>query len=948
MRLCLSALLCLIFLFCISCASNKPATLKSLEKRTVKIQKKNVQVSSKEDVREKYRAFLESAPVNHPRYSEVLSRLADLEMEAGDDKAFSEREDAFLEAYKATEALEEKETRGTKNYKNAIKLYQDFLKKNPKDPRNDWILYRLARAYERSGRVKSAQRALSKLIKSYPKSEYIVEAYFRQGESAFFLKKYQRASFSYRQVVQQGKDSVYFERALHKLGWSLFNQEKYSESVNTFFSLFERLPVQVDESGKTSFDGLSRPEKELLNDVYRAINLSFSYWNGVAAVNDFFAKRGQKPYELAIYMNLAEYYQEHDRLRDAAEVYGQFAKRRPLHTMSPFMQKKQIDTYAKGKFFRSALLARKQYVKSFGVKSDYWKQLDGAARIHTKDDLKKILDELSSFYHARAQQRRRESDYTEATTWYLAYIDAFPGDAKLAQYYFLLGELYTERKKYKEAISAYSKSAYESPKHPKSAEAGYAAIIVYQKYLPTLKNSKAKTHWKERFDLNIELFVKTFPSDVRVPALMATLADNFYRDNKIEKAIVVAKELLAMGPALDKKLQHSALLVIGQASFSNQNYILAQENYIKILALNTLSKKDRIAYQERLAVALFKNAEVKQKNDDKKGALLEFQRVAQLTPMASIRPQADFDAAAIMIELKMWKSATVILEAFKKSYPRHKLQADIPEKLAFVYQQTNDFEKAAREYEIIAGQLKTGEKKRASFWVAAEFYEKAGIKKRAIAAYKNYVKQYSQPFEPAMEARFKLVQLYQQVGQEKSAKFWLKAMVKVDKTLKKNRTDRMAYLAAKASFMLAEQRFSSFANSPIVHPLKKSLRKKKRLMTVALKSFEDTLKYNVEEFTTASTYRVAEVYATLGKDLLNSERPKGLSEEEIEEYNLLLEEQAYPFEEKAIEAHVANVENVKKGVYDNWIKRSFAALGELQPARYAKSEADDGVIEAVY
>jgi len=948
MRACLFVLLCIIFLFCTSCASNKPATLKSLENRTVKIQKKNIQASTKEDVREKYRAFLASAPVNHPRYSEVLSRLADLEMEAGDDKTFSDREDDFLEAYKATEALEKKETNGVKNYKNAIKLYQDFLKKNPKDPRNDWILYRLARAYERSGRAKRAQRALSQLIKSYPKSEYIVEAYFRQGESAFFLKKYQRASFSYQQVVQKGKDSVYFDRALHKLGWSLFNQEKYPEAVNTFFSLLERLPVQFDDFGRTNFDELSRPKKELLNDVYRAINLNFSYWKGVAAVNDFFAKRGRKFYELTIYLNLATYYEEHNRVRDAAEVYGQFAKLRPLHAMSPFMQKSQIDTYTKGKFFQSALSARKQFVKRFGVKSEHWKQLDTSARNHAKDDLKKILDELSSFYHARAQKNRRKNDYTEATTWYLTYIDAFPDDPKLAQYYFLLGELYTERKKYKEAISMYGKSAYESPKHLKSAEAGYAAIIVYQRYLSTLKSKTAKAHWQERFNISIESFIKTFPSDSHVPTLMATLADNFYRDKKIDKAIAAAKSLLAMGPELDEKLQHSALLVIGQASFSQQNYSAAQENYIKILALNTLSKKDRIEYQERLAVALFKNAEVKQNNDDKKGALLEFQRVAQLAPMASIRPQADFDAAAIMIELKMWKQATVILEAFKKTYPGHKLHVDIPEKLAFVYQQTNNFEKAAREYEIIASQLNTGEKKRASLWVAAEFYEKSGVKKRAITAYKNYVKQYPKPLEPAMEARFELVQLYQQSEQARSVQFWLKTMVKVDKRFKKDRTDRIAYLAAQASFMLAEQRFFSFADTPIVHPLKKSLRKKKKLMMVALNGFEDTLKYNVEEFTTASTYRVAEIYATLGKDLLNSERPKGLSEAEIEEYDLLLEEQAYPFEEKAIEAHSANIDYVKKGVYDNWIKRSFAALGELQPARYAKSEADDGVIEAVY
>ena len=40
---------------------------------------------------------------------------------------------------------------------------------------------------------------------------------------------------------------------------------------------------------------------------------------------------------------------------------------------------------------------------------------------------------------------------------------------------------------------------------------------------------------------------------------------------------------------------------------------------------------------------------------------------------------------------------------------------------------------------------------------------------------------------------------------------------------------------------------------------------------------------------------------------MDSPRPKNLSKQEIEQYNLLLEEQAFPFEEKAIAAHVTNI-----------------------------------------
>jgi hypothetical protein len=71
---------------------------------------------------------------------------------------------------------------------------------------------------------------------------------------------------------------------------------------------------------------------------------------------------------------------------------------------------------------------------------------------------------------------------------------------------------------------------------------------------------------------------------------------------------------------------------------------------------------------------------------------------------------------------------------------------------------------------------------------------------------------------------------------------------------------------------------------------------------------------------------------------MSSERPPELTELELEEYDFLLEEQAFPFEEKAIEVYEANARRSSQGIYDQWVRKSFDALARLMPARYAKFE----------
>jgi len=81
---------------------------------------------------------------------------------------------------------------------------------------------------------------------------------------------------------------------------------------------------------------------------------------------------------------------------------------------------------------------------------------------------------------------------------------------------------------------------------------------------------------------------------------------------------------------------------------------------------------------------------------------------------------------------------------------------------------------------------------------------------------------------------------------------------------------------------------------------------------------------------------------------MDSERPQGLDELALEQYDLLLEEQTFPFEEKAIDLFETNAARAADGVWDEWVQKSFSELASLMPARYAKMERGEDVVTAIY
>jgi hypothetical protein len=291
--------------------------------------------------------------------------------------------------------------------------------------------------------------------------------------------------------------------------------------------------------------------------------------------------------------------------------------------------------------------------------------------------------------------------------------------------------------------------------------------------------------------------------------------------------------------------------------------------------------------------------------------------------------------------------AAAVLVGFRDLFPGHELQPEVTKKIAYVYREDGQLSPAADEYERIERESPAEELRREALLTAAELHEQVGNQARMLEVYRRYVDYFPHPAEANLETRNKIAEALKKKGDRYDYFAELKQIVAIDASAGGERTSRTRYLAGNAALVLAEQTYDQFAGVKLVEPLEANLSKKKELMKVATQQFNKLLDYEVGDVTAAATFYMAEIYAHFSVDLRESERPTDLNALEREEYELAIEEQAYPFEEKAIATHKSNLELISLGVYNEWIDKSLRKLAKFVPARYDKPEEESPVIASL-
>ncbi len=914
---------------------NEP-TLRTLAGRTGPVQADGaLPKASEEQAIEAYQRFLAIAPAAKQR-GEAMRRIGDLEMERAESRAAA-----------APNA-------DAPDFKTAIARYQAYLAAFPNDPGNDRVLYQLARAHEQGGDPDRALATLDRLIAQHPKTAYAGEAQFRRGELLFTARRYGDAEQAFSVVMGGvGAKSPFHDRALYMQGWSRYKQGRLDEALASFFGVLDlKVGGRSGDGGLDTLKGLSRADRELVEDTFRVVSISLENLKGADSIPTYIDRPLRTGYAFRVYEQLGELYIRQERAKDAADTFGAYARLNPLDAQAPVLQARVIEIYEKTGFSAQALAAKTEYVARYGKDSafrqanaDGWKKAQPLVRTH--------LTELARHAHATAQQAKAKGDSAvqkaeteQAIRWYRELIASFPTDAGAPANHFLLAELLFDDGRYADASTEYEKTAYGYPAHPKAADAGYAALLAWAEQgkraaapgRPALQRSGVASAVR---------FADAFPADPRRGPVLANAADTLYALGDGARAATIAQRVVDLQPPAADADRKVAWTVLAHTAFEANAFDRSEKAYAEALRLTAERDAGRGDLVERQAAAVYKQGEQARSAGKSKDAVAAFTRVATVAPQSKIVATAQYDAAASLIALKDWGSATATLEDFRKRYPSHPLQGEVAGKLAVAYLEQKQWANAASEYERIAAASPDPALARDAQWQAAELYEKGASRQPAARAYERYLQRNPQPLEPAEEARFRLAKMAKDDGNATREAALMREILAADQSGGASRTDRTRWLGATAALAVAEPVAEQFRRVALVEPLQASLRLKKARMEEALKAYAVAAEYGVADVTTAATYRTATVYGDFGKALMASERPRKLTKVEREQYDVLLEEQAYPFEEKAIALHEVNAGRSSKGVYDQWVKNSFVALRELRPVRYGKSEIAEGVVDAI-
>jgi len=820
-----------------------------------------------------------------------------------------------------------------------VLLFESLIESYPLQ-KHDRLIYQLSREYEESGERDAALNGLNRLVIQYPETQYYDEAQFRRGEILFSKRQFGDAEKAYAQVVAFRKfedKSIYYEQAVYKQGWSQFKQSHYNEALNSFMHLLDLHTLNAE----LNLAEMKSSERDFVEDAMRAINLSFTYQAGPISVHEYFSTKQKRFYEHSIYASLANFYKQKKQYSDAVKTYRLFASSNELHPQSPGFLLEVINIYDQGGFPDLLLDAKKDYVQRYNIKNAYWGLYEKSETETQLQALKANLNQLASHYHSQAQKSKSKLNYRESQRWYRTWLDSFPNDSKAPEMNYLFAEILNENKQYEAAVLQYENTAYDYKEHSKSAIAGYAALLMYAKREKELQGF-LKNQWHRQSIDSAVRFANQFPEHEEANKVLTQAVENLYTLGEFEKAHQIGQQITLS--IEDSGLLASVWVVMAHIEFEWKDFKQAEKSYGKALDSMPENAPERNALMKKQAVAVYKQGELSRQEGDLKSAVAHFSRVKTVSAEVGLVASAEFDAASALIGLRDWAKAAVVLESFRRANPQHKLQSEVTKKLAVVYLENGDIKKASLEFEKVSYLSADTAYQIEALWQAAELSEQLSDNERAKKIYEKFVKRFPRPLERSIEARQRLVELNERDKKLVLATQWRVKLVNADAKGANQRTDRTRYLAAKASFALAEPVFDSYRKAKLTVPLKKSLKSKRKLMDKALKSYGRAASYKVPEVLTASTYRIAEIYQDLGLAIFNSERPKKLNEEELEQYDLLLEEKAYPFEEKAIEFHEVNVSRFADGLYGVWVWKSLEQLKEFLPVRYNKTERNDVIV----
>lgn len=876
--------------------------------------------------------------------AESIRRAADLRLEFVDSHIGSDQGTGVSQA-----SLQQ-------DLSTAITLYRQLLKEYPTYSAGDFVLYQLARAYDLSEQGEKSIDTLRRLAVEYPQSTRLNESSFRAAEMLYLRKRYSEAAVEYQRISGRESTVQFWWLAQYKQAWTYYQLSDYTAAVAGFANILDQLELKPEISSVDDML-LAAPQdkKEILRDAVRGMSRAFSKYPSANDINAYFNQRNSQYYSPLIYSGLAAIFSEEKRYTDAAHVYESFASLHPQHELAQGFSEQAVKSYQNGGFEELAVVGQEQYIANYGPESEVW--LGDKISDSHKSLVRQYMGEVVKFRHAAAQALA-ESDvekampqFSKVADKYFAIISAFPEDKEQEDLISLYADALYDAARFADAAAQYGKLAYELEGTKAAGDAALAQVKSYRHWHESLKldgaaNAEVSSAGETVFSA-IAKFAASFLNHPQRSFVLLTGAEDYYVLNRYDDVIAICQPLVDAKNWSDTALQDKALGLLADAYFAKEDFGNSETYYAALvprLGLDNSERKD-IA-ERRLAISVYRQAEAAREQGQARLAANLFQRAADLSRDKELIAEAMFNAAGQLFEVKEWLQTAMVLTRFNAQFSEHSMALDADKMLATAYQKSSQLEKSAKVYERIAlYPSASSELRRTAQLAAGKHYLSAGASGDGIRVLTRYLQAFPKPLDEAQKTRLMLAGLYPENATNHYK--WLRNIVEADRLSGENNAQSQL-MAADASYKLAMVDVASANAIPLSLPIEKSLPRRRAAMEKAISSLVNSSSFGFSDITTLANYELGELYRKFATALMESEVPTKLDGDVLEQYMILLEEQAYPFEEKAIAEYESNMALVGEGVWTAGVRKSLIALAALAPAKYGKQPHLEKVYDSLY
>jgi TolA-binding protein len=365
--------------------------------------------------------------------------------------------------------------------------YRVILEKYPSYERTDEVLFVVAYNLYESGKKDAALANYNLLIKRYPQSKFVPDAYLQLGDHYFNGNDLARARAAYERAVSYRLPKIY-AFALYKLAWCDYNAADFQGAIDKFKAVIDYADAQAAQSvGK-------RDRIEKRSEALRDMVLAYAQIDAIDSAIAYFKDKA-KGGSLDYVNKLAGTFFESGKFDQAIRVYKQIEAENPTNVRAPAWQQKILIAYDKLNKRDKVVLEMQVLVDKFGPKSDWAKaNADQKGALQEANDLAETaMRELVQDYHQEATKTKSVATYKLARDIYKKYLDTFADNEAAYSMRFYYAEILYALEQWPDAAEQYEQVLALDPKGQYAQRAAYDDILALEKQVAIEKGLGSKT-----------------------------------------------------------------------------------------------------------------------------------------------------------------------------------------------------------------------------------------------------------------------------------------------------------------------------------------------------------------------------------------------------------------------------------------------------------------------